>query len=98
MPHAHALRSPVIHRPSAQNYVLSVCYTPDGRYLVSGSKDRTVLFWDTVQYEPQVILQGHKNSIISVTAGGTHHLGTGSGDKRARIWRYTAPSPQAIVQ
>jgi glucose repression regulatory protein TUP1 len=42
--------------------VLSVCLTPDGHWVMSGSKDRGVQFWDPVTGNAQMMLQGHKNS------------------------------------
>jgi WD40 repeat protein len=42
--------------------VLSVCLTPDGQWVMSGSKDRGVQFWDPVTGNAQMMLQGHKNS------------------------------------
>ena len=34
----------------------------DGGWVVSGSKDRTVQFWDLKNGVAQCMLQGHKNS------------------------------------
>lgn len=73
------------------DFVLSVCLTPDAQsWLISGSKDRGVVFWDTRSGIPHMHLQGHRNSVISVAPspvpGGI--FATGSGDSRARIWRY----------
>lgn len=72
---------------------MSVALTPDGAWVLSGSKDRGVQFWDPRTGSTQLMLQGHKNSVISVApspsvnaAGGL--FATGSGDMRARIWRY----------
>ncbi|KAF2151133.1 WD40 repeat-like protein [Myriangium duriaei CBS 260.36] len=73
-----------------KDFVLSVALTPDGRWVLSGSKDRGVQFWDPASGDAQLMLQGHKNSVISVAPsparGGL--FATGSGDMRARIWRY----------
>mmetsp|Transcript_7779 Transcript_7779/g.12374 ORF Transcript_7779/g.12374 Transcript_7779/m.12374 type:complete len:285 (+) Transcript_7779:144-998(+) len=84
-----------------KDFVLSVVFAPQGNWLISGSKDRSVQFWDpknlasgaAAQTEegPVLILQGHQNSVISVA----HSLpgrvfATGSGDKRARVWKYQA--------
>ncbi|KAJ9628547.1 general transcription repressor [Taxawa tesnikishii (nom. ined.)] len=74
-----------------KDFVLSVALTPDGQWVLSGSKDRGVQFWDPVTGDAQLMLQGHKNSVISVAPsparGGL--FATGSGDMRARIWRFT---------
>lgn len=45
-----------------KDFVLSVGCTPDGRWVVSGSKDRGVQFWDPRSGLTQFMLQGHKNS------------------------------------
>ncbi|KAJ5204044.1 Transcriptional repressor rco-1 [Penicillium cinerascens] len=78
-----------------KDFVLSVCLTPDGQWVMSGSKDRGVQFWDPVTGNAQMMLQGHKNSVISVAPAPTGNLfATGSGDMRARIWRYSNYAPR----
>ena len=42
--------------------MLSVALTPDGQWVLSGSKDRGVQFWDPTTGHAQLMLQGHKNS------------------------------------
>ncbi|KAG0142826.1 hypothetical protein CROQUDRAFT_673304 [Cronartium quercuum f. sp. fusiforme G11] len=72
-----------------KDYVLSVAVSPDGAWIMSGSKDRGVQFWDPKTAMAQFMLQGHRNSVISIAvseAGGL--LATGSGDWNARIWSY----------
>jgi glucose repression regulatory protein TUP1 len=44
--------------------VLSVALSPDGKWVVSGSKDRGVQFWNPLDGQPQFLLQGHQNSGI----------------------------------
>ncbi|KAF2841509.1 WD40 repeat-like protein [Patellaria atrata CBS 101060] len=71
-----------------KDFVLSVALTPNGQWVLSGSKDRGVQFWDPATGVAQLMLQGHKNSVISVAPGPSGNLfATGSGDMRARIWR-----------
>ncbi|KAI9223727.1 WD40-repeat-containing domain protein [Blastocladiella britannica] len=81
-----------------RDFVLSLAYDPSGRYVVSGSKDRGVYLWDLSTSEPLMVLQGHRNSCISVALGafplmegekdeGELILVSGSGDQRARLWR-----------
>lgn len=45
-----------------QDFVLSVALTPHGDWVLSGSKDRGVQFWDPHTGVAQLMLQGHKNS------------------------------------
>jgi general transcriptional corepressor TUP1 len=49
-----------------QDFVLSVAFSPDGNWLISGSKDRTVHFWDPRSAVTHLMLQGHKNSGMSL--------------------------------
>jgi glucose repression regulatory protein TUP1 len=74
-------------RPGSwQDYVLSVAVSHDGRWVASGSKDRGVLLWDSRTAMVQCMLQGHRNSVLSVDLSPTGNvLATGSGDWEARI-------------
>ena len=47
---------------TSQDFVLSVALTPDGDWVLSGSKDRGVQFWNPRSGDTQLMLQGHKNS------------------------------------
>lgn len=49
-----------------KDFVLSVAASPDGAYIISGSKDRRVHFIDTQTGIVEVVLAGHKNSVISL--------------------------------
>lgn len=72
-----------------KDFVLSASFIDD-EMLISGSKDRSVQFWDYKTGQPLVMLYGgHSNSVISVSASRTSNcFATGSGDCRARIWKY----------
>ncbi|KAH9478774.1 Transcriptional repressor rco-1 [Psilocybe cubensis] len=91
---AHPPSACTINYVGHKDYVLAVCVSSDNRWVVSGSKDRTVHFWDLKSATLQLTLQGHKNSVISLNMnplGGM--FATGSGDNTARIWTYsTTPS------
>lgn len=50
-----------------KDFVLSVALTPDNQWVLSGSKDRGVQFWDPRTGDTQLMLQGHKNSGMSRT-------------------------------
>src|SRR5260370_14137212 len=70
----------------AQLWVLSVAVSPDGAWVVSGSEDHGVQFWNSKDAQTQLMLQGHTNAVLSIDlspAGGL--LATGSRDGRARV-------------
>ncbi|KAK2464519.1 hypothetical protein APHAL10511_003498 [Amanita phalloides] len=72
-----------------KDFVLTVAVSKDGNWVVSGSKDRCVHFWNAQNGDLQLSLQGHKNSVISLDLNPSSGLlVTGSGDYCARIWTY----------
>ncbi|KAJ3695720.1 hypothetical protein LUZ60_001097 [Juncus effusus] len=46
--------------------VLSVSFSPDGKYLASGSGDTTVRFWDLNTQTPLFTCNGHKNWVLTI--------------------------------
>ena len=70
------------------SFVTSVAFSPDRRYIVSGSNDRTIRLWDA-QTGGQVgnPLQGHTDSVQSVTfSPDGRHIVSGSYDRTIRFW------------
>jgi WD40 repeat protein len=47
-------------------WVSSVAVTPDGQYVVSGSKDRTVRLWDLATGQEVRRFTGHESTVRSV--------------------------------
>ncbi|SMN20659.1 similar to Saccharomyces cerevisiae YCR084C TUP1 General repressor of transcription [Maudiozyma saulgeensis] len=77
-----------------KDFVLSVGTMDNDKYILSGSKDRGVIFWDTQTTDPLLMLQGHNNSVISVSVATESVFpdkckifATASGDCKARIWK-----------
>lgn len=76
-----------------KDFVLSVCALPKGEYILLGLKDRGVIFWEKNTGDALMMLQGHRNSVISVNVSGNPVVGggmfaTGLGDCKARIWKW----------
>ena len=47
--------------------VMSVSFSSDGRYVASGSKDKTVKIWEIQTNKCLSTLQGHTSSVMSVS-------------------------------
>ena len=70
--------------------VRSVCFSPDGKRLASGSADQTVKVWDAQTGQEILTLKGHTGSVNSVCfSPNGKRLASGSGSidpKGGRIW------------
>jgi len=81
-----------INRPTSNIY--SVAISPNHKYLVTGSADKTARIW-TVPNGQEIISLKHEGHVISVAfSSDSKYLVTGSADKTARIW--TVPNGQEI--
>lgn len=69
------------------NWVNSVAVSPDGRWVVSGSDDKTVKIWDLETGECRGTLEGHEQRVssVTITSDGRRIL-SGSWDGTIRVW------------
>ena len=69
---------------------LPVAISPDNRWLVTGSEDKTARLWDLSAKDPAanpVVLRGHDDRVWAVAISPDNRwLVTGSWDKTARLW------------
>jgi len=67
--------------------VQAVAFSPDGRHVLTGSKDGTARFWDAADGRPFGQPMAHKDAVqaVAFSPDGRHVL-TGSLDRTAQVW------------
>ncbi len=69
------------------NNVYALAFTPDGRRLVSGSRDRTLRIWDLASRTSIATLAGHSDEIFAVAVSPDgRRIVSGGRDAMIRVW------------
>src|SRR6266700_1597518 len=87
----------IIYRGHNDN-VFTVAWSPDGKYIASGSRDKTVRIWDVATVAPRFIVgdslfiyRGHNKCVLSAAwspgHGGYIASGGDYGDSTAQVWQ-----------
>lgn len=67
--------------------VLCMAFAPDGKYVASGSKDKTVRVWDVAGKREHRIHEGHKGAVTSLCfSPDGQRLLSGDDDGTVRLW------------
>ena len=75
--------------------ILATQFSPEGRYLASGSGDTTVRLWDLTTESPQATLEGHKDHVL-VIAWAPNGQYIASGCKKGQIILWSGSTGKQI--
>jgi WD40 repeat protein len=77
--------------------VNSVSISGDGRWIVSGSLDKTVRVWSVAKKTQEAVLTGHTDEVRSVCMSGDGRwIVSGSYDSTVRIWSVAKKTQEAV--
>ena len=78
--------------------VLALAFSPDGKRLVSGSRDKTAIVWDLTTRQQLHRLSGHSEEVKAVAfTSDRERVVTGSSDGTLRLWRAADGKPIAVM-
>lgn len=74
--------------------VYSVSFSPDVKYLVSGSFDESIRLWSTLTKQVLVVYKGHFSPVLQVKFSPLcHYFASGGCDRTAKVWSISSVSP-----
>src|SRR6516162_4943192 len=79
--------------------VTSVAYSPDGKTLASGSRDKTIKLWEVATGKEQATLKGHTGEVWSVAySPDGKTLASGSWDATIKLWDVQTGQERATLK
>ncbi len=76
--------------------VYAVDFTPDGRWIVTGSFDKSLKLWDAQKLQPVRTMTGHTGLVLSVRVSKDgSRIASGGLDKTIKLWDVPLNTPLA---
>ena len=78
--------------------VFCIAVTGDNKYIISGSKDKTIRIWNLLDKKQEAILKGDAGYINRlVTSKDSEYIISGSSDGTIRIWNILKRNQESIL-
>ncbi len=86
-PSAWANDSTIRNLSGHHGEIFSLAYSPNGKFLASGSGDRTIHVWEQESGRLRYVLKGHTGNVRALSFSPDHrYLASGGSDRTSRIW------------
>lgn len=78
---------PLYTNPNNPNYITSVAWSPDGKYIASGGGDKHVYVWEAATGHLVTTYKGHNSAISSIAwSPDGKYIASGSLDGTTQVW------------
>lgn len=84
--------------PAHQRALLALCFTRDGKRLVSAGQDGAIHLWKMAGFSKERSIEGHERGVHALSlAIDERSLATSSADGTVRLWEFPSGAPIAVL-
>ncbi|KAH9028312.1 WD40-repeat-containing domain protein [Lactarius hengduanensis] len=77
----------VDNKVTKPRYIRSMCFSPNGKYLATGSEDSRICIWDIIKRRIRNVFDGHTGAVYALDfSPDGRSIVSGSADRTVRIW------------